>query len=91
MSANRDFDKAIADYNQAVALVPTTFAFTYRGNAWQAKGNFKQAILDYEEAIALDANNADAYRNCGSAWLGGANATRRLPTSPKPFGLIRRT
>ena len=67
-TTKEEYDKAIADYNEAIRLDPKdAAAYDNRGNAWQAKGEYDKAIADYNEAIRLDPKDADAYN--GRAWL----------------------
>jgi tetratricopeptide (TPR) repeat protein len=64
--AKKEYGRAIADYDQAVALNPRWLAaFINRGNAWQAKGNYDRAIEDYDQAIRIDPKNAIAFHNRG--------------------------
>jgi tetratricopeptide (TPR) repeat protein len=64
-----DYDRAIADYAEAIRLNPKyALAFNNRGNAWAAKGDYDRAIADYTEAIRLDPKGALAYNNRGNAW-----------------------
>ena len=63
-----DYDRAIADYNEAIRLDPkitpsptTTAALAYNG-----KGDYDRAIADYNEAIRLDPKYAAAYNNRGN-------------------------
>jgi tetratricopeptide (TPR) repeat protein len=70
--AKGDFDRAIADYNEAIRLnVQYARAYSNRGNAWQGKGDFDRAIADYNEAIRLNPQYANAYYNRGNAWVTG--------------------
>ena len=65
----KEFDKAIADYTEAIRLDPEyAMAYNNRGRAWQQKGEFDKAIADYTEAIRLDPKDAAAYSNRGNAW-----------------------
>ncbi len=65
-----DYDKAIADYDQAIALDPRVAEFfDFRGFAWSCKKNRDKAIADYDEAIRLDTNDAYAFRARGVAWF----------------------
>jgi tetratricopeptide (TPR) repeat protein len=59
-----DFDRAIADYDQALRLAPNNAAaFNNRGLAWQARGNLDRAIADFGDAIRADpTDQAGAYR-----------------------------
>src|SRR5262244_2068669 len=66
---NRDYDRAIADYNEAIRLVPADApAFFGRGNAYASKGDRDRAIADYSEAIRLDPKYAFAFNNRGIAY-----------------------
>src|SRR6516162_9233986 len=59
-----DYDRAIADYNQAIKL-NAKFAVAYinRGNAQLGKGHYDRAIDDYNQAIKLKADFAPAFDN----------------------------
>ena len=51
--AKGDFDKAIADYTEAVRLSPGfPDACDRRGKTYAAKGKLDMAIADYTEAMA---------------------------------------
>lgn len=64
-----DYDKAIADYNEAIKLNPQdAIAFNNRGNAWDKKADYDRAIADYNEAIRLDQKYSIAYINRGGMW-----------------------
>lgn len=63
-----DYDRAIADYNQAIKLDPK-FAQAYNGRcaAHNKKGEIDQALADCNQAIQLDPKLAFAYNNRGIA------------------------
>ena len=64
-----DYDRAIADYSEAIRLDPKyAFAHYSRGNAYYAKGDYDRAIANYSEAIKFDPKFADAYLNRGYAY-----------------------
>ena len=55
------YDQAIADYNQAISLLPKTFPIAYfnRGSAYNNQGLDDRAIIDYTTAISLEPKGAD--------------------------------
>ena len=62
------FDKAIANFNEAIRLHPDDASvFNSRGSAYAHKGNLYRAIADYNEAIRLKPNYALAFCNRGIA------------------------
>jgi class 3 adenylate cyclase len=61
-----DADKAIENYNQAIALKRTADAFNHRGIAYFDKGNYAQSIKDYTEALKIRPNLAEVLNN--RAW-----------------------
>src|SRR5215469_7095242 len=66
----KDYDRAIADYDQAIKLKPDyAHAFGNRGLAYAHKGDPDSAVRDYDEAIRLDPDNASGYNNRGNAYF----------------------
>ncbi len=62
----KQYDLALADYNQAIALDPTlAAAFSNRGNVYDDKGQYDAAIADHDHAIRLKPDYADAFNNRG--------------------------
>ena len=62
-------EKAIADYNKAIALNPKyAIAYNNRGLAYDELKEHEKAIADYNKAIALDPEYARAYYNRGYAY-----------------------
>lgn len=67
-SAIRDFQSAIEQYSEAIALNPGHVrAYTNRGVAKDALERFEDAIADFDEAIRIDPQNDKAYFGRGSA------------------------
>ena len=63
----KDYDRAIADYDQAIRLDPNyAHAFNNRGVAYESKKDYDRAIADYDQAIRIDPNYADALN--GACW-----------------------
>jgi tetratricopeptide (TPR) repeat protein len=64
-----EYDRAIADYAQAIALDPKfKVAYFNRGDTYRLKGDYDRAIADFTHAIALDPKYAHAYRTRGIAY-----------------------
>ena len=64
----REFDKAIADHDEAIKIDPKNpLAYNNRGNTYAAKQDYTRAIADYDQAVKLNAKYADAYYNRGLA------------------------
>ena len=78
----KEYDKAIADFSEAIRLDPKdATAYYNRGIAWAGKNEYDKAIADYSEAIRLDPKDASAYINRGAAWsYKKANTTKPSPT-----------
>jgi tetratricopeptide (TPR) repeat protein len=56
------YDRAIADFDQAVKLEPNSFkAYFERGNVYIQKGDNDRAFADYTQAIRLNPDYASAY------------------------------
>ena len=50
-----DYDRAIADFNQAIALHPKdAVAYYNRGIAYKAEGDLDRAIADFNQSIAIN-------------------------------------
>ena len=64
-----DYDRAIADYTQAIRLDPNDAnAYSYRAIAYNYKGDYDRAIADCTQTIRLDPNNTPAYYERGYAY-----------------------
>jgi len=65
----RDWDGAIADFDEALMLNPhRVMAWIKLGNARFNKGDLDKAINEYDEAIRLDPRSVIALNNRGLAW-----------------------
>ena len=64
------FDRAIADYDEAIRLNPQdTNAFYNRGFSYGKKGEHDRAIADFNEAIRLDPKDAVAFGHRATAYV----------------------
>jgi tetratricopeptide (TPR) repeat protein/V8-like Glu-specific endopeptidase len=60
----QDYPKALADYDQAIALGGDSAIYNNRGILkHQRLNDFRGAFADYSQAIALEPNQADSYNN----------------------------
>jgi tetratricopeptide (TPR) repeat protein len=63
------WDKAIADYSEALAIMPAHLpALTGRGEAYAESGQWDKAIADYSKAIELDPSNPWAWHGRGAVY-----------------------
>ena len=64
--AENNYDRAIAEYSQAIKIDPTSvLSYFNRGIAFGAMKNYDRAIADYNEAIRLYPKYAPSYHNRG--------------------------
>ena len=74
-----DFDLAIADFGQAIALKPdNALGYHLRGNAWSGKGELDRALVDYDVAINFEPNNPALLRDRGIVWRRRGELDRAL-------------
>lgn len=68
-AANKNFDRAIEKYGEAIAASPTyEIAYANRGNVYFEKREFDKAIADFDKAIALQPDLAAAYVGRGTVY-----------------------
>jgi tetratricopeptide (TPR) repeat protein len=68
--AKREWEKAIADFNEAIRLDPEGSGYHSRGLCYDAKGDYDNAIADFSTAIRLRPDNSVQYESRGEAYLG---------------------
>ena len=69
ISKKREFDKAIADFTEAIHLIPNYAAgYVFRGNCYANTLEFDKALADYTEAIRVAPEFA-AYGNRGRVYF----------------------
>lgn len=68
--AKKDYERAVADYGNAIRLNPDNVAAHYnRGNSYLDLGNWDQAIDSYDRAIEINPTMPQFHSNRASAWL----------------------
>ncbi len=65
---NGDYDRAVADYNEAIRLSPQANFLTNRGDSYNFKHDYDRAIADYDRALQLNPGFYLAYNNRGAAY-----------------------
>ena len=84
----RDYDRAIADLNEAIRLDPrNSAAYNNRGWAYIDKRDYDRAIADLNEAIRLDPRNSEAYNNRGWAYNGKGEYDRAIADTSEAIRL----
>lgn len=74
-----DYDRAIADYTEAIRLDPKyVLSYNNRGNAYLDKGDSDRGIADYNQAMRLDPKDALAYYNRGNAYYDKGDDDRAI-------------
>lgn len=64
------FDQAIASFNRAIVLYPSSaWSYYYLGEIWLEQGNIKKAIVCYLKAVEFNPTVADHYNKLGEAYF----------------------
>lgn len=65
----KDYDRALADYNEAIRLEPASAeAYNGRGVVYDKQGQPDRAIDDFDQALRHHPKYSEAYRNRGVAY-----------------------
>jgi tetratricopeptide (TPR) repeat protein/tRNA A-37 threonylcarbamoyl transferase component Bud32 len=75
-----DYQRAIANYTQAITLQPDDdTAFNNRGASYKAQGDYQRAIADYTQAIKLNPHDAaDTFYNRGTIYKAQGDYQRAI-------------
>ncbi len=66
----RDYDKAIADYNEAIAIDPNNaYGFSIRAWSWMEKKEYDRAIADLSESFNINPKMADTLSFRAQCWV----------------------
>jgi tetratricopeptide (TPR) repeat protein len=80
-----EYDRAIADYTEAIELDPDYTAYYNRGTTYLKKGELDRAISDYTNAIRLNLDHAEGvYLNAAPHISKKVTLTAPSPTTPTP-------
>jgi serine/threonine protein kinase/tetratricopeptide (TPR) repeat protein len=63
-----DLGNALANYKRAIAITPTSGAYSNIGTILYDRGEFTEAARAYEQSIALVPNSATLHRNAADAY-----------------------
>ena len=85
--AQKDWDEAIADYNEAIPATQKRVRIRRRGFAYYSKGCFDKAIDDYSQAIRLNPKAAAPYAGRGLAQAGKGDFKKAIADYDKAVQL----
>jgi tetratricopeptide (TPR) repeat protein len=63
-----EYDRALADFSQAIKLNSLTHAYHYGGRVYSAKGDYNRAIAYYTKAIGVIPSDATIFEDRGIAY-----------------------
>jgi tetratricopeptide (TPR) repeat protein len=87
--AEKDYDKAIADCDRALALDPQyTIPYSVRGDCWRAKKEYSKAAADFQKAIDIDADDIHALSRL--SWLHSTCPAAEFRDGKKALELARK-
>ncbi len=79
----KDYDRAIAEYNQALRLDPNyVYAYNNRGLVYYNLKDYDRAIADYNQALKLDPHYTAAYNNRELAYKDKKDYAQALKLDP---------
>jgi tetratricopeptide (TPR) repeat protein len=77
--SNKDYDRAIADYTEAIHLTPDNPSY-WNNLCWSraVAGQFEQAVKDCNESLILRPNESDTFDSRGFAYLKSGDFDRAI-------------
>ena len=86
--AKQDWDRAIAQFNEAISLDPEfALALKNRGAAYLGMQDYNRAIADFSKAIDLEPKYGEHFYNRGHAYLGTQDYNRAIADFSKAIDL----
>jgi tetratricopeptide (TPR) repeat protein len=79
----KDYDGSIADWDKAIALVPTAEAYNNRSQNHVFKGSYDAAIVDATKAIEINPKLVEPHFNRGRSYLFKKNYADALADANK--------
>jgi tetratricopeptide (TPR) repeat protein len=77
--ANGDLDKALLDYDAALATNPKyASGFSMRGIVWSDKGDLDKALKDYDAALSINPEDTKTLNNRGNVWSAKGDLDKAL-------------
>jgi len=84
----KNSDKALEKYNQAIKLDPSYWlAYFSRGRVYLERKQLDEALADFDEVINLNANNAEAYVGRGDVYWQKRDLVNALPAYTRAIQL----
>ena len=84
---NRDYERAIANFDKAIGLNPNHDSYYNRGEAYYKNGNYARAIADFTKAIGFNPSDASVYRNRAGAYYNKGDYARAITDCTKVIEL----
>jgi tetratricopeptide (TPR) repeat protein len=76
--ALQDYDRAIADHDAAVSVLPCPPTWLARGCLYASIGEFDEALADFDRVIAASPRDGMAYSNRGAAYSNLGDVQRAI-------------
>jgi len=84
----KDFDRALADYNEAIRIDGNPLSFNNRGYVRYLKKDFDRALADYDEALHRFPHNPAFLYNRSLAWRDKGELKKAIADLDEAAGII---